>query len=321
MRRRALAAALGLLPAAAAAQPAWRPDHPVRLVVPFPPGGPTDLVARPLAQRLTEALGQPVLADNRGGAGGNLAGELVARAAPDGHTLLLSNVGVLAVNQALYRTLPFDPERDFTPVALVAGAPVALVVHPGVPARTVAEFVAWAKAQASPLPYASAGAGTPGHLAGELFRSLTGAPLQHAPYRGSAPALQDVVAGYVRAMFDPVQSPLPQIEAGRLRALAVSGASRSPALPAVPTLAEAGVAGHDMVAWWAVVGPAGLPAPVVARLAGEIGRIAESADWQERLGRLGISPIFLGPEALAVFRRREAATWGEAVRASGAKAE
>jgi tripartite-type tricarboxylate transporter receptor subunit TctC len=258
-RRALLVTSTGLLLAGIARGQGW-PDRPLRLVVPFPPGGPTDLVARPLAQRLGEALGQPVIVDHRGGAGGNLGAELVAKAPPDGHTLLLSNVGVLAVNRALYRKLSFDPERDFAPIALIAGAPVALVVHADVPARTVAEFVAWTRAQPGPVPYGTAGPGSPGHLAGEVFRSRTGAALVHLPYRGSAPALQDLVAGHVPVMFDPVQSPLGQIQAGRLRALAVSALQRSSALPDVPTMTEAGVADHTMVAWWALVAPTGTPA-------------------------------------------------------------
>lgn len=316
--RRALMAGLAATPAAA--QP-WSPDRPIRLVVPFPPGGPTDLVARPLAQRLGEALGQTVLVENRGGAGGNLGAEAVARAAPDGHTLLLSNVGVLAVNASLYRNLPFDPEADFAPIALVAGAPVALVVHAAVPARTVAEFVRWTRAQPGPVPYGSAGIGSPGHLAGEVFRTITGAALAHLPYRGSAPALQDVTAGHVGAMFDPVQSPLGQIQAGRVRALALSAGERLPILPEVPTMAEAGVPGHEMVAWWAVVAPARTPAPVLDRLILEVGRIAEGAPWRDGLGRQGVTAMFRSGAAFAAFRREEARRWDAAVRASGATAD
>jgi tripartite-type tricarboxylate transporter receptor subunit TctC len=323
--RRALllaGAAAGFACRTARAQPArWAPERPVRLVVPFPPGGPTDLVARPLAQRLGEALGQPVVVENRGGAGGNLGAEAVAKAARDGHTLLLSNVGVLAVNKTLYRRLAFDPERDFAPVALVAGAPVALVVGAAVPARDVAEFVAWTRAQPAPVPYGTAGPGSPGHLAGEVFRSLTGAALAHLPYRGSAPALQDLAAGHIPAMFDPVQSPLAQIQAGRVRALALSAPARSPALPEVPTMAEAGLPGHSMVAWWAVVAPAGTPAAAVARLAAEIARIDAMPDWGASLARQGISPMLRGPEELTAFLRAESERWGQAVRDSGATAE
>jgi tripartite-type tricarboxylate transporter receptor subunit TctC len=319
-RRALLVTSTGLLMAGMARGKGW-PDRPLRLVVPFPPGGPTDLVARPLAQRLGEALGQPVIVDNRGGAGGNLGAELVAKAPPDGHTLLLSNVGVLAVNRALYRRLPFDPERDFAPVALIAGAPVALVVHADVPAGTVAEFVAWTRAQPGPVPYGTAGPGSPGHLAGEVFRSRTGAALVHLPYRGSAPALQDLMAGHVSVMFDPVQSPLGQIQAGRLRALAVSALQRSSALPDVPTMTEAGVADHTMVAWWALVAPTGTPAHVITRLADEVARIGEAPDWQAALLRQGISVMPRGPDELAIFLRNETERWGAAVRASGATAD
>lgn len=319
-RRTLLASSTGLLLAGVARGQGW-PDRPLRLVVPFPPGGPTDLVARPLAQRLGEALGQPVIVDNRGGAGGNLGAEQVAKAPPDGHTLLLSNVGVLAVNRALYRRLPFDPERDFAPVALIAGAPVALVVHAAVPARTVAEFVAWTRAQPGPVPYGTAGPGSPGHLAGEVFRNRTGAALVHLPYRGSAPALQDLVAGHVPVMFDPVQSPLGQIQSGRVRALAVSAPQRSSALPDVPTMTEAGVADHAMVAWWALVAPTGTPTEVIHRLADEVVRIGEAPDWQAALARQGISAMPRGPDALANFLRDETERWGAAVRASGATAD
>jgi tripartite-type tricarboxylate transporter receptor subunit TctC len=319
-RRALLVTSTGLLLAGIARGQGW-PDRPLRLVVPFPPGGPTDLVARPLAQRLGEALGQPVIVDNRGGAGGNLGAELVAKAPPDGHTLLLSNVGVLAVNRALYRKLSFDPERDFAPIALIAGAPVALVVHADVPARTVAEFVAWTRAQPGPVPYGIAGPGSPGHLAGEVFRSRTGAALVHLPYRGSAPALQDLMAGHVSVMFDPVQSPLGQIQAGRLRALAVSALQRSSALPDVPTMTEAGVADHTMVAWWDFVAPTGTPAQVITRLADEVARIGEAPDWQAALLRQGISAMPRGPDELAIFLRNETERWGAAVRASGATAD
>jgi len=314
------ALALALAPAHGAAAQSW-PERPLRLVVPFPPGGPTDLVARPVAARLGEALGQPVVVDNRGGAGGNLGAEAVARATPDGHTLLLSNVGVLAINRALYRALPFDPERDFAPVALVAAAPVVLAVGEAVPARTVAEFIAWTRTRPAPVPYATGGSGTPGHLVAEVFRRQTGAAMTSLPYRGGALALQDLVAGHVPALADALQSPLGQIQAGRARALAVSGRRRSPALPEVPTMAEAGVAGTEMVAWCAVVAPAGAPPPVLVRLAEAMQRITAAPDWQAAMARQGISPMPLGPEALAGFLRDEAERWGAAVRASGATAE
>ncbi len=307
--------------ATAQTAPGWAPDRPLRLVVPFPPGGPTDIVARLLAQKLAEPLGQPVVVENRGGAGGNIGAEHVARSPADGHTLLLATVGVMAINPALYRRLSYDAAADLAPVAVVAAAPVALVAHPSLPARTPAELVTLAKARPRQLVFGSAGNGTPGHLAGEIFNSLTGAELTHAGYRGSGPAIQDLVGGQIPLMFDPVQSVLPHIEAGRVRALALSNPARIPALPETPTMAEAGIPGHEATAWWAVVAPARTPEPVLTALADAIRRLAVSDDWRSHLSRLGIDPTLrTGPE-LAAFVRAEVAKWGAAVRASGARAD
>ncbi len=318
------AAAAAAAAALARSAAAWTPDRAVRLVVPFPPGGPTDIVARLLAQKLAEPLGQPVVVENRGGAGGNLGAEHVARSPADGHSLLLATVGVLAINPALYARLPYDAAADLAPVApvaLVAAAPVALVAHPSVPAGTVAELVALAKARPRRVVFGSAGNGTPGHLAGEIFNGLTGAGLTHVGYRGSGPAIQDLVAGQIPLAFDPVQSVLPHIEAGRVRALAVSNPSRIPALPDVPTMAEAGVPGHETTAWWAVAAPARTPEPVLSALAGAIRRVATAEEWRSHLSHLGIDPVLrTGPDLLA-FVRAEAVKWGEAVRASGAKVD
>jgi tripartite-type tricarboxylate transporter receptor subunit TctC len=245
----------------------------------------------------------------------------VARSPADGHSLLLATVGVLAINPALYARLPYDAAADLAPVALVAAAPVALVAHPSVPAGTVAELVALAKARPRRVVFGSAGNGTPGHLAGEIFNGLTGAGLTHVGYRGSGPAIQDLVAGQIPLAFDPVQSVLPHIEAGRVRALAVSNPSRIPALPDVPTMAEAGVPGHETTAWWAVAAPARTPEPVLSALAGAIRRVATAEEWRSHLSHLGIDPVLrTGPDLLA-FVRAEAVKWGEAVRASGAKVD
>jgi tripartite-type tricarboxylate transporter receptor subunit TctC len=318
MRRRDMLLAAPVLASQAAAQVGW-PDRTIRLVVPFPPGGPTDLVARPLVQRLAEALGRPIQVDNRGGAGGNVGADQVAKAAPDGHMLLLSNVGVLAINPSLYRSMPFDATRDFAPIATIAAAPVALVVQDSVPARNVAEFVAWARQGAQ--PYGTAGAGSPGHLAGAMFRALTGVQLTHVPYRGSAPAIQDLVGGYLLVMFDPVQALLPQIEAGRVRCLALSSPARSAALPDVPTMAEAGVVGHEMTAWWALVAPAGTPAPVIGRLTRETTTILREPEFIHGLARQGISILQIDSDALSRFLAEEAEKWGRAVRESGASVD
>ena len=215
----------------------------IRLVVPFPAGGPTDIVARPLAQLLGEALGASVIIDNRGGAGGSVGADAVAKAAPDGLTLLMATVGTHAINPSLYKKLAYDPVRDFTPVALVAAAPVAVVVHPSLQVDSIASLVALAKRSPGKLAYGTAGNGTPGHLTGVMFRGATGIDIQHVPYKGSAPAVTDLLGGQIQMMFDPLQSVLPHVQSGKLRALAVSGAARSGVLPQVPTVAESGTPG------------------------------------------------------------------------------
>ena len=279
----------------------------IRLVVPFPAGGPTDIVARPLAQLLGEALGASVIIDNRGGAGGSVGADAVAKAAPDGLTLLMATVGTHAINPSLYKKLAYDPVRDFTPVALVAAAPVAIVVHPSLQVDSIAALVALAKRTPGKLAYGTAGNGTPGHLTGVMFRSVTGIDIQHVPYKGSAPAVTDLLGGQIQMMFDPLQSVLPHIQSGKLRALAVSGAARSGVLPQLPTVAESGYPGFESTAWWGVYAPANLPSPLLTQLAGEIEKIA-----------LGAAPRALTGAAFAEFQKAEAAKWGKAVRDSGA---
>jgi tripartite-type tricarboxylate transporter receptor subunit TctC len=325
MLRRPLLQAAAALPAAALATPAraqgqW-PERAVRMLVPFPPGGPTDIVARLLSQRLGEALGQPVVVDNRGGAGGNVGAEQVARAAPDGYSLLVATVGVLAINPVLYRRLSYDPAADLTAIAVVAAAPVAVTVHPSLPARTVQELVALSRARPGTVQFGSAGNGTPGHLAGEIFNRLTGAGLTHLAYRGSAPALQDLIAGHIGVMFDPVQSQLAAIQGGQVRALALSNPRRIAALPNVPTMAEAGVAEHQTTAWWAIAAPSRTPPAVLARIEQAIQRIAETESWREHYAQRAIEPVLIRGPALAEFLARERRNWGDAVRASGATAE
>ena len=290
----------------------------IRLVVPFPAGGPTDIVARPLAQLLGDALGASVIIDNRGGAGGSVGADAVARAAPDGLTLLMATVGTHAINASLYKKLPYDPVRDFTPVALVAAAPLAIVVHPSLAADSVATLVALARRTPGKLAYGTAGNGTPGHLTGVMFRTATGSDIQHVPYKGSAPAVTDLLGGQIQMMFDPLQSVLPHVASGKLRALAVSGAARSAVLPQVPTVAESGYPGFESTAWWGVYAPANLPAPLLAQLAGEIEKIAQGSAMREKLGPLGVAPRVLTGVAFADFQRTEAFKWGKAVRDSGA---
>ena len=296
------------------------PDKPLRLVVPFPPGGPTDIVARPLAQLLGEALKQAVIVENRGGAGGSIGADVVAKSPPDGYTLLMGTVGTNAINGALYRKLPHDPVRDFTPIALVASSPVALVVNPASGIDSVAQLAARARANPDKVTFGSAGNGTPGHLTGEMFATAAGVKLQHIPYKGSAPAITDLLGNQIPAMFDPLQSVIQHVRAGKLRALAVSSKARSPALPEVPTFEEAGLKNFESTAWWAVFAPANLPADIAAKLRGEIERIARADAFKDKLGNLGVqSPA--EPVSLADFQRQEVAKWGKAVRESGATNE
>lgn len=324
MRRRhflriaSAAAGAGLLAGVGSASAQSLAGKQIRLVVPFPPGGPTDIVARPLAQMLGEALKAAVVVDNRGGAGGSVGAGAVAKSAPDGGTLLMATVGTHAINPTLYKNLAYDAVRDFTPIALVAMAPVAIVVHPAQPVRTLADLVALAKRMPGKLSYGSAGNGTPGHLTGEMFKAAAGIDIQHIPYKGSAPAVTDLIGGQIQIMFDPLQSVLSNVHGGKLRALAVSSKARSPVLPDVPTIAESGYAGFETTAWWGVFAPAKLPATLTTALASDIERIVHSDGFRSKLEPLGVIPTALGGSAFAEFQRAEMAKWGKAVRDSGA---
>ncbi len=293
------------------------PDHPVRLIVPFPPGGPTDIVARPLAQALGTALKQAVIVENRGGAGGSIGADVVAKSAPDGYTLLMGTVGTNAINGALYRNLPHDPVKDFTAIALVASSPVALVVNSQADARTARDFIAAAKATPGKVAFGSAGSGTPGHLTGQMFATAAQVKLQHVPYKGSAPALTDLLGNQISAMFDPLQSVIANVRGGKLRALAMSGTERSAALPDVPTFDEIGVKGVESRAWWAVFGPANLPSNVTARLRTEIERITQSDAFREQLAAIGVQAN-IDTVPLGEFQKQEVDRWQKAVRDSGA---
>ena len=313
------AAWAGLIPGVALAQSVF--VKPLRLVVPFPPGGPTDIVARPLAQMLSLALGQAVTVENRAGAGGSIAAEFVAKSQADGYTLLMGTVGTHAINAALYKKLPYDPLKDFLPLGLAASAPVALVVNAVSPFTTVAALITAAKRQPGTIEFGSAGNGTPGHLTGELFAKAADIQLRHIPYRGSAPAITDLLGGQIRVMFDPVQSVLQQVRADKLRALAVSSKERSPVLPQVPTLSEAGLPGFEAEAWWAVFAPANVPAAVANLLRSEVERIVRSDGFREKLGNLGVTPAAAMRQSFADFNRAELAKWGKAVQDSGASLE
>lgn len=296
-------------------------SQPIRLIVPFPPAGATDIVARPLAHILGETDKITVVVVNHGGAGGSLGAEDVAKAAPDGHTLLMGTVGTQAINASLYKHLPYDPIRDFTPIALVAMAPVTIVVHPSLAVHSVADLVALAKRSPGKLNYGTGGAGTPGHLTAEMFKAAAAIDIQHVPYKGGGPAITDLLAGNIQLMFEPLQSLLPHVKAGKIRAIAVSSKVRSPAVPNVPTIAESGYPDFEATAWWGIFGPANLPAGFVDGLTGDIKEAVNSAAFHNALEPLGVLPAFRDSIALAAFEKSEIVKWGKAVRVSGASVE
>ena len=296
------------------------PVKPIRLVAPFAPAGTIDVLARAIGQRLTEAWGQPVVVENRPGAGGNIGTESVAKSAADGYTMLLISVG-FASNPALYSKLPFDPIKDFAPVTLVATTQNVLIVHPSVPARSARELIQLAKSRPGQLNFGSSGTGTSQHLAGELFKSMAGVQMQHVPYRGSAPALTALIGGEVSLMFNNLLTALPHVKAGRLRALAVTSAERSPAAPEIPTMAESGLPGYDVSTWYGLLVPAGTPKEIVARLNAEVVRILNLPELKERLRSQGADVIPSTPDQFAAHIRQEMVKWAQVVRQSGARAD
>jgi tripartite-type tricarboxylate transporter receptor subunit TctC len=298
------------------------PTKPIRFVVPFPPGGPLDIMARGIGQKLTESWGQPVVVDNRPGAGGSLGAELVAKAPGDGYTLLMGAVSTHAINPHLYARIGYDPFKDFVPVALVAEVPNILVVNPSVPANSVQELVALAKAKPGYLNFGSGSTGSTGHLAGELFKSLAGVDMVHIPYKGGAPAMQDLLGGQVQLMFDNLANSLPQVKAGKLRALAVTTSTRSAAMPDLPTVNEAGVKGFDLSTWFGVFVPAGTPPDIVAKLNAGIVAALDSRELTERLSAMGaVPPKNNTPASFAAFVRAENAKYAKVVKESGAKVD
>lgn len=297
------------------------PNKPVRMVVPFPPGGTTDILARAVGQKLSEAWGQQVVIDNRPGAGGNIGTDLVAKAPADGYTLLMGTVGTQAINASLYAKLPFDPVKDFAPVTLVASVPNVLVVNKTIPSNSVKELIALAKSKPGQLNFASSGNGTSIHLAGELFKSMTGISMTHIPYKGSAPALTDLIGGQTNMMFDNLPSSMQHIKSGTLRALAVTSAKRSPALPDVPTVAESGVPGFEASSWFGVLAPAGTPKEIVAKINADIVKALAAPDIKERLSGQGAEPVGNSPEQFAAYIKTEIVKWAKVVKDSGAKIE
>ena len=317
-----LTAVLALMLASAGASAQGYPTKPIRLVVPYPAGGPLDIMARAIGQKLTEAWKQPVVVDNRAGAGGNIGADFVAKSAPDGYTLLMGAVATHAINPSLYSKIPYDPVKDFAPVALVAQVPNILVVNPAVPAKTVRELIALARAQPGTLNFGSGSTGSTGHLAGELFNTMAGVKMVHIPYKGAAPATADLLGGQVQLMFDNLASALPNVKAGKLRALAVTTLARSPAIPELPTIAESGLPGFDLTTWFGLLVPAGTPPEIVARLNAEIVRALDAKDMRERLEKMGAEPLSNNtPERFAAFIRSEAAKYARVVKDSGAKVD
>lgn len=312
-----LAGGASLLGTAALAQS--YPTRPVKFVVPFPAGGSNDIIARILAQKLSERTGQQFIVENRGGAGGNIGAAAVAQADADGYTLLVTAPPPLTTNAALYPSLSFDPAKDFAPVSLVATVPIVLAVHPSVEARNVRELVALAKARPKTIQFGSSGNGSTNHLAGELLKTMAGIDIVHVPYRGAAPAMNDLVAGHIPMMFDNMPAVLPQVQAKRINAIAVAGATRAAALPDVPTVAESGIPGFEAFSWFGVVAPARTPADVLKKLEDEIAAILKLPDIRQRLADLGSEPGALGGAAFGSFLKDETVKWAKLIQASGAR--
>jgi tripartite-type tricarboxylate transporter receptor subunit TctC len=311
----ALTVALLLMACAAGAQP--YPSKPIRLVVPSTPGGSVDTLARTVGPKLAERWGQQVIVDNRPGAGGAIAGELVAKAPPDGYTLLIGTVASLASNVSLQKHVPYDPAKDFAPVSLLATQNLMLLIHPSIPARSVKELVALAKSRPGHLSFASAGTGAGGHLSGELFKLLAGIDMLHVPYKGVAPALVDVISGQVSMTFASILSSLPQYRANRLRALAVTGGKRSAAAPELPTMQEAGVKDYESATWYGIVAPAATPSDIVGKLNAEIVAILKQPETHDRLSKEGADPVGNSPQEFGKFIRSEIEKWRKVIRAAG----
>ncbi len=326
-RRRTSALVLAMLlgnglPAIGMAQANGFPSKPVTLVVPFAPGGPTDAMARTLANAIKPVLGQTMLVENKPGAGGNIGADLVARAEADGHTLLFGTSGPLAINVSLYNKIGYDPLKSFAPILRLGHLPNVLVVHPSVPANNVKELIAYAKAQPGKLSYASSGNGASSHLAGVLFNLRTGSEIQHIPYKGTGPALNDLLGGQVSMSFTDVLTALPHIKAGKLRILGVTSANRSRSLPDVPTLMEQGVPDFDVSVFFGVVAPAGTPKDVVQRLNSALSQVLQQPEVRQGLTAQGLEMASdLAPEQLASFLQKEVPKWREVVKASGAKVD
>jgi tripartite-type tricarboxylate transporter receptor subunit TctC len=297
------------------------PDRPITLIVPFPPGGSTTVMARNVADKMSAALGQPVVVENRGGAGGTLGTRYAAKAAPDGYTILLSYTGTFSIAPSAYADPGYDPRKDFAPIGMIGVAPNLLVVTPSLPVHSLAELIAYAKTQKAPMPYGSPGVGTVNHLAGEMLALEIGAPLQHIPYKGNGPALGDLIGGHIPMMFMPIPAALGNVKAGTLRALAISSAARSGVLPDLPTMAESGLPGFEVALRYGLAAPAGTPRPIVERLNKELNAALADEDVQKRLANEGADALPMSPQAYAADIDREEKKWGALVRKLNLKLE
>ena len=316
----ALIIAAGATPPAIAAGEAY-PCKPIRLVVPFPAGGPLDAVARATGQKLTDAWGQPVVIDNRPGAGGNIGADLVAKSTPDGYTILEGALSTHAVNVSLYSKMPYDPIRDFAPITLVAVTPNVLVVNPSLPVNSVKDLIVYAKAHPGKLSFGSGSNGSAGHLAGEAFKTEAGVDMVHVPYKGGAPAMQALLAGDTQLMFDNLANSMQQVREGKLKALAVTTARRSALVPELPTLAEAGLPGFDIYTWWGFMAPAGTPKEIIAKWNAEVARILSTPEMKAFFAQQGAEPAPTSPEEFAVLIRREIPKYAKIIKDSGAKVD
>ena len=312
----AVAAVTAAVPAMAQA-PAY-PNKPITIIVPFAAGGTTDILARLVGQYLGTELGQPVLVDNRVGAGGNIGGQLAARSAADGYTLFMGTVGTHAINQSLYSKMPFDPIKDFAPISRVANVPNLLVANPQQPFKNVKELIAYAKANPGKINFGSSGNGSSIHLSGELFKMMTKVDMIHVPYKGSAPAMNDLLGNQIAIMFDNMPSAIQHVRAGKLRPLAVTTAKRSPELPDVPTIAEAGVPGYEATSWFGLLAPANTPAPIVDKIDAALMKVYKNPELLKKFADQGAEPVVETPAQFATFIKAETAKWGKVVKESGA---
>jgi tripartite-type tricarboxylate transporter receptor subunit TctC len=323
MRKTTIACLLAAMamPAFAAENAQDYPSKPIRLVVPFTPGGSTDILARVIGMKLTEAWGRQVVIDNRPGAGGNIGVDLVAKSPADGYTLVMGHIGTFGVNPTLYPKLPYDPIKDFQPITLVALVPNMLSVNPALPAKSVKELIALAKAKPGTINFGSGGNGSAAHLAGEYFKLMTKTEITHIPYRGTSPAVTDLIAGQIQMIITGVPPTLNFVKTGKLRALAVATSKRLPLLPDLPTISEAGVPGYEATQWYGVLSPAGTPKPIVAKLNAEMAKAIKGPDVREKLAADAAEPVGNSPEEFGAFIKKEIARWAPVIKASGARPE